>query len=46
MQFEPKIEKSLSLRNSIARVTPLLGGLNFFNFFELNGLHGRFGHVI
>ena len=46
MQFEPKIEKSLSVRNSIPRVTPLLGGGDFSDFFERKGLHGRIGHVI
>jgi hypothetical protein len=46
MQFEPNIEKSLSLRNSIATDTPLLGGGDFSDFFEHKGLHGRFGHVI
>jgi hypothetical protein len=25
---------------------PSFGGLDFFIFFELNGLHGRIGHVI
>jgi hypothetical protein len=46
IQFGPNIEKSQRLRNSIAPATPPLGGLNFFIFFELNGLHGRIGHVI
>lgn len=46
MKFEPNIEKSQRLRNSIAPAPPPLGGLNFFIFFELNGLHGRIGHVI
>jgi hypothetical protein len=46
MKFEPNIEKSQRLRTSIAPAPPPLGGLNFFIFFELNGLHGRIGHVI
>jgi len=46
MKFEPNIEKSQRLRNSIAPVTPLLGGVDFSDFFERKGLHGHIGHVI
>jgi hypothetical protein len=46
IEFEPNTEESQGFGNLIDPAPPPWGGLNFFDFFERNGLHGRIGRVI